>query len=255
VGGAFACLLFMFAMAGPGAAAEPRLEDLLAEASAAEARFDPQSALDLYLRANALHPEDAVILQKISRQYSDLTLDTSETKKKRELCAEALAYGERAVALQPDKALNLVSLAICYGKLGELSDQRTRVNYSRRVKQYAEQALTLDPDDDYAHHVLGRWHCEVASLDAASRIVLNVVYGGLPGASTAEAVRHLQRAVELAPDVPGHRLELGFALLADGKRADARTAFEQALALPQREKYEDEVRPRARAALAKLGKK
>jgi tetratricopeptide (TPR) repeat protein len=228
--------------------------ELLRDASAAEARLDPRAALELYLRIDALKPDDPTILQKISRQYSDLSVDAADKKMKRKLCAEALAYGERAVALEPDKTLNLVSLAICHGQLGELCDLRTRVNHSRRVKQYAEQALALAPDNDYAHHVLGRWHYEVASLGAASRLVLKLVYGGLPDASTAEAVRHLQRAVELAPNVPGHRLALGFALLADGQRTAARDAFERGLALPPCEKYEDEIRPRAQAELDKLAK-
>jgi tetratricopeptide (TPR) repeat protein len=250
-GGISALLLFLPAIGQ--VAVNPPPAEVLGKASAAEARFDPKKALALFLQADALQPGDAAILQQISRQYSDLTDDASDVTEQMRLGTEALSYSQRAVALRPDNALNLVSLAICYAKLGELSDTRTRVQYSRLVKQYAEQALTLDPNCDYAYHVLGRWHYEVASLGVGSRLVVQLVYGGLPGASTAEAVRHLQRATELAPDLPGHRLELGFALLADGQLRAARTAFARGLAMPQREKYEDESRKRARAALAKLG--
>jgi tetratricopeptide (TPR) repeat protein len=240
-------------LVGPvlSASDNPRLDGLLREAAAAEERLDVAAALELYLAADALQPDDATVLQKISRQYSDLSIDAKDRVEKRELCAKALAYGERAVALQPDSPVHLVSLAICHGKMGEVSDQRSRVRHARQVKQLAEQALALDPETPYAHHALGRWHYEVASLSAASRLVLNMVYGGLPGASAAEGVRHLERAVELAPDLPGHRLELGFALLADGQREAARRAFAEALAMPQREKYEDELRPRAQAVLEK----
>ncbi len=249
--GAGLALLPVLAVTGLPAA-NPSPAGLLSEAAAAEAHFDPRAALELYLRANAASPGKAAILQKISRQYSDLVLDTADPAEKKRLCVAALDYSQRAVALDPTNAVNLVSLAISYGKLGELSDVNTRVKYSRLVKQYAEQAVALDPNSDYAHHVLGCWHYEVASLDSASRFVVWLVYGGLPGASTAEAVRQLQRAVQLAPDLPGHRIELGFALLADGQRDAARVAFERALAMPQREKYESEARARARAALAKL---
>jgi tetratricopeptide (TPR) repeat protein len=246
--------LLLFLPATGLIAANPPPAELLRQATAAEARFDTKAALALLLQADAAQPGDAAIQQKISRQYSDLALDTPDAAGQKRLCTEALRYSQRAVELQPANAINLVSLAISYGKLGELCDTRTEVNYSRLVKQYAEQALTVDPDCDYAHHVLGRWHYAVASLDSASRFIAWLVYGGLPGASTAEAVRHLRRAVELAPGLPGHRLELGFALLADGQRRAARAAFEQGLAMPQREKYEVEVRERARAELAKLGR-
>jgi Flp pilus assembly protein TadD len=225
---------------------------LVQQALAAEARFDTSAALVLFQQADALRPNDAVILQKISREYSDSTADTPDVAEKRRRCTEALAYARRAAALQPHNAVNVLSLAICYGKLGLYSDTRTKIEYSRLVKQYAEEALALDPDYDYAHHVLGRWNYEVASLGLGTRLLVRVIYGGLPDASTAEAVRQLRRATELSPRLPAHRVELGFALLADGQRAAARQAFEQALAMPKVEKYDEEARHRARAALEKL---
>jgi tetratricopeptide (TPR) repeat protein len=222
------------------------------EGLAAEKRFDSKTALAAFLRADDAHPNDAFILQKISRQYSDLTIDaTSEAEKKR-LCVEALAYGKRAAELQPDNAVHLLSLGISYGKLGLYSDIRTRIEYSRLVRQYAEQALALNPDYDYAHHVLGRWHYEVSSLGGATKFFVRLVYGGLPPASTREAVRLLKRAVELSPACPAHRVELGFALLSDGQRQAARKMFDDALSLPPQEKYDLEACARAREALARL---
>jgi tetratricopeptide (TPR) repeat protein len=245
-----ALLLLAFTLAAIARAADA--EALVRDALVAEARFDSKAALALFLKADAARPNDPVILQSISRQYSDLTIDTPGVAGKKRLCTEALAYAQRAVALRPRDPVNVLSLAICYGKLGTYSDTRTELEYSRLVKQYAEQALALDPNYDYAHHVLGRWHYEVASLGAMTRLLVRLIYSGLPDASTAEAVRQLKRATELSPQLPAHRVELGFALLADGQRAAAQQAFEQALAMPQREKYDEEAWQRAREALAKL---
>ena len=100
--------------------------------------------------------------------------------------------------------------------------------------------------------MLGRWHYEVASLGAGTRFLVKLIYGGLQPATTADAVRHLRRAVELSPDLPAHQLELGFALLADGQRQAALQMFERALALPKKETHEAEARARAREALEKL---
>jgi hypothetical protein len=112
--------------------------------------------------------------------------------------------------------------------------------------------LALNPDYDYAHHVLGRWHYEVASLGAGTRFLVKLVYGGLPPASTKEAVQRLKRAVELSPEAPSHRVELGFALLANDEREAAREMFEHALTLPAQQMYDQESFQRARDALAKL---
>ncbi len=227
-------------------------DPLLRDALAAEARFDSQTALDLFRQADAARPNDPVILQKLSRQSSDLTLDTPDLAEKKRLCTEALAYAQRAVTLRPDDPVNVLSLAICYGKLATYADTRTKLEYSRLVKDHAEQALALAPRYDYAHHVLGRWNYEVATLGPATRFIVKIIYGGLPAASTAEAVRQLQLATELSPELPAHRVELGFALLADGQRDAAKKTFEQALVMPQREKYDGEARQRAREALARL---
>jgi tetratricopeptide (TPR) repeat protein len=227
-------------------------DPLLRDALTAEARFDSKTALDLFLKADTARPNDAFILQKIARQYSDLSFDTKDATEQKRLCTEALAFAQRSVALDPKNAVNVLSLAICYGKLGALSDTRTKIEYSRLVKDHAEQSLALDPAYDYAHHVLGRWNYEVATLGVATRFIVKLIYGGLPNASTAEAVRFLRRAAELAPQLPAHRVELGFALLADRQRDAAKLTFEQALVMPQREKYDDEARARARAALENL---
>jgi tetratricopeptide (TPR) repeat protein len=230
------------------AEADPMIEAALA----AEALFDSKRALELFQQANAQKPNRAFVLQKISRQYSDLTIDTDDPAEKKRLCVTALEYGQRAFDLEPDNAVNALSLAICYGKLGIYSNTRTRIEQSRLIRQYAEQALRLNPDYDYAHHVLGRWHYEVASLGAGTRFIVRLVYGGLPSASTADAIRHLQKAVELSPDLPAHRVELGFALLAAGQRDSARKMFEEALTMPQKEKHDVEALARAREALKSL---
>lgn len=243
-------MLLAGAFLAPARSAVP--DPLVRAALAAEARFDSKTALDLFLQADAARPNDPLILQRLSRQYSDLTLDAPDVTEKKRLCTAALAYAERALALRPNDPVNVLSVSICYGKLATYADTRPKLEYSRQAKDFAERALVLDPAYDYAYHVLGRWHYEVASLGFAIRAVVRIIYGGLPKASTAEAVRLLTRATELSPQLPSHRVELAFALLADGQREAAKKSFEQSLTMPKQEKYDDEARQRARGALEKL---
>lgn len=222
---------------------------------AAEARLDTPRALAAFLAADRAKPDDAFILQKIARHYSDSIVDlpadaVAEKKRRAEL---ALAYSQRAVALNPNSAENVLSLAVCHGTLAVYSDTRTKIRYSRLVKEEAERALAIDPDYDWAHHLLGRWHYEVASLGAATRFFVRLIYGGLPDASVDKAVAHLERAVALAPQTAPHHLELGFAYAAAGRVADARAAFERGLALPSTGKHDEAAKTRAREKLETLG--
>lgn len=244
-----ALLLSCLLVAGLRAASA---DDLVREAVAAEARLDSARALELFLQADAARPDDALILQKIARQYSDLSVDLPDVADKRRHAQLALDYAVRAVALNPQDPVNVLSLAVCHGKLAVYSDVRTRIAYSRQIKEEAERALALDPNYAWAHHLLGRWNYEVASLGATKRWLVRLFYGGLPEASTDEAIKHLQRAVALEPGELNHHLELGFAYAAAGRDAEARAAWEQGLAMPNRGKHDPAAKDRARAALAAL---
>jgi len=231
-------------------AAEPT--PLVREALAAEARLDARRALELFLQADAAQPADAFILQKIARQYSDLADDQPDIADRKRHAQTALDYARRAVALSPSDPVNVLSAAICHGKLGLHSDTREKVRYSRLVREDAEQALRLDPEYAWAHHVLGRWHYEVASLGPAAKFFVRLFYGGLPAASFDEGIRHLRRAAELDPAELTHWLELGSACLAAGQTEGARQHWIHGLAIPSRHKPDEPAKQRARAALARL---
>jgi len=242
-------LLLLLGLAAPGLARLTPDDDRVRPALEAEARLDSARALELFLALEKQHPDDAFLLQKIARQYSDLVVDQRDVAEKRRLAGLALDYAERAAAAQPDDPVNLLSVAISRGKLAVYSDTRTKVRFSRDVKDYAERALALAPDYAWAHHVLGRWHHEVAALGVTARVVVKLFYGGLPTASVGAAVTHLERAVALEPGELTHHIELGFAYFAAGRTDDAKAAWERGLALPSRGKHDEPAKRRARAAL------
>lgn len=243
----FILLLTLVALVRAGEAA-PQLQ----EALAAEARLDARRALELFLQADAAQPDNAFILQKIARQYSDLVEDQPEVAGKKRYAQTALDYARRAVAQNPSDPVNVLSVAICHGKLALYSDTREKVRNSRLVWEDAEKALALNPDYAWAHHVLGRWHYEVASLGATSKFFVRLFYGGLPTASFDKGIRHLRRATELEPAELTHWLELGFACLAAGQPDAARQHWTRGLAMPPRHKPDEPAKRRARTALARL---
>ena len=245
-----AALLAVSALAAAGARAET--DELVRAALAAEARLDTRQALALFQKAVAARPADAFLQQKLARQYSDLMVELPTPEEQRAAVMQALVHARRAAELEPRRAENVLSVAICLGKLGVLSGTREKVRYSRELRAEAERALTLDPGYAWAHHILGRWHHEVAELGGTARLVVKLFYGGLPGASHAEAVRHLERAVELEPAQLKHHLELGLALAGAGQPGPARAALERGLAMPSREKHDEAAKARARAVLDRL---
>jgi tetratricopeptide (TPR) repeat protein len=219
---------------------------------AADAQFNTEGALHFYLQACSECPKDSHVLLKVAKEYSDSTISISDPAECRLRIEKALRYAQRAAELDPRSAVALLSQAICYGKLGSYSGTREKIEYARLVKEYADRALAIDPDYAFAHDVLGQWEYEVAALGSTKRILVTLVFGGLPTASTAESVHQLERAVQLEPNTATHRLGLGFAYLANGERAKARKAFAEVIGMPCREIYDSNCHQRAERALASL---
>jgi len=234
------------------AVAHADVAELLKQGDAFDAKLDNAHALESYLQAEKLGATDPDTLTHIARQYALLMNDTESAEEQRHLGERALEYSQRAVAANPRHAKSLLSVAICYGRLIRFQDTRTKVEYSRFVKEYADRALKLDPTDSYAWHVLGAWNYELAQMGPFSRAFVKVVYGGMPPASNEEAERLFRKAVALAPERVSHHAELGRTLAALGRTQDARLELEKALALPSREKDDPESKQRAAATLGRL---
>lgn len=147
---------------------------------------------------------------------------------------EGLTLAEECVALWPASARAHTALAVAAGRVALFTpDIRSRVALAGRIRTAAEQALVLsDGAEDVAHHVLGRWHAEVAGLSPVGRLLARALFRGpeLKGASHAAALQHYETAVELAPRRLTHRTELGKVLLRLGRRREAIASFRAALA-------------------------
>lgn len=201
------------------------------------------------LNAHAFAEEARVAdLLRLSRQYSDL-VDTTKGTAARGHAEQALEYARRAVALEPANAKAHLSVAVCYGKLTEFVGNKTKIEYSRFVRDEALKAVALDPNDDFAWHVLGRWHHGVSEVGGVMRAMAKMVYGALPPASAEEAVKCLQKAAALAPRRIIHRSELARIYAAQKKPELAAKEWQAVLALPLADKGDAADQREARAAL------
>lgn len=226
--------------------------DLIKKSDALDRLGKNQEALALCLEAEKLSPNDCEILRRIAKQYAELVLDAADASQKRTLADKSLGYARRAVAAGPKNALTHLSLAICYGRAATVSDAKTKIAYSKLIKQHADDALALDPNNDLTHFVLGSWCYEMANLNGLLRALARVVYGAIPTATNKEAVRYLEKAVALNPRRVSNHAALGRAYAALHDTAKAKQSLSRALSLPNADKADDLVKKEAREDLAKL---
>lgn len=227
-------------------------DDLIAKGDALDQRFQATKALQFYLPAEKLQPTNVHVLVCIARQYRYLLADADTREEKLRLGGIALNYAQKAAALAPENAEAQLSVAISYGKMLPFMDTKSQIQASPHIKRYAEKAIQLDPRNDLAWHVLGRWHRTLSDVNMLKRSMASLIYGQLPKTTTEKAVSCFEKALEINPRRLMHYVELGRAYAQMGKTEDARRFIEKGLSMPSVEKDDPETKRRGQETLAKL---
>lgn len=224
-------------------------DEWLKRADRFESGGQTRDALAALMEADKLQPDRPEILLRIAKQHGDLMTETKDRAQRRAAAATALALSRRALALDPKSGDAHLAVAISLGKKTEFMANREKIEVSREIRKHAETALKLNPRCDYAHHMLGRWHQELADIGGATRALASVIYGGLPKASFDDAVKHFERARALRPDRLIHEIEHGRTLAMMDRNAEARSILTTALEKPNRDKDDAEAKERGKATL------
>jgi len=171
-------------------------------------------------------------------------------KDKEALYQKASDYATRAVAASPEKGEGHTKLAIAQGRLALFKGGKIKVEMSKTVKAEAEKALEINPDNDEALHTLGAWHREVATLPGVLKMFAKLIYGGLPPASTEEAVKYLEKSTAATPKIIEHHLELGKCYMVRRQWGLAKKAWAQCGNLKPIEAYDKDFQQEAKELLS-----
>lgn len=234
-----------------GAAAES-VNILVEKGKAFERKFQAKDALPLYLSAEKVEPKDPELLVRIARQYRYLMTDASDTREKLRLGHIALDYSTRAAAYGPRDSDAQLAPAITLGKMLPYLSTKEQVAASPRIKDSADKALAINPQNDNAWHILGRWNRVLAEVSSAKRFVAGLIYGQLPKGSIEEAEKDMKKALAINPHRLMHYIELGRIYAQMGRKEEAREFIDKGLAMPDTEKDDPETKQRGRETLAKL---
>jgi len=242
-------LLLTLLIALPALAEDPKVAALVRQGDAEERQGQTKAALADFRAAEELDAKNVGVLLRISKQYSDLVDVTKPPEAAQQLARKALDYAERALELDPKVAKAHLSRAIAYGKLTDFVGNKTKLEYSKIIKEETANSIELDPTDDFAWYVLGRWHAGVANVGGVLKVLAKVVYGGMPAASNEDAVKCLKKASELAPQRIMHHAELARLYKTMGKGDLATKEWQVVLALLTADSDDEKEKTAAREAL------
>ena len=251
----FLCAFFLSVGIAVGVAAptnlfapEANVATLLRQGDLADTRGDALQALTLFKAAEKIAPHDPEVLVRLADEYSNCIDDAPQTSAKRN--AEAtFRYAKRAVALSPKSSRAHLALSVAYGRMTDYVSNKTKIAYSRFIRDEAKKAIALDPKNDLAWHVLGRWNSGIADVNPMLQWFVRIIYGGLPAASNEEAARCLARAAQLAPHRIINHTELAAVYEKLGEKKRANHQWKIALSLTANDKAGRDAQQQARTAL------
>ena len=246
-------LIFLTLILGLNALAEdPTLTVLVRQGDLEERQGHLPAAMDDYLAAEKIDAKNVGVLLRISKQYSDQIDEAKSMSVAEKVAQKSVDYAQRALAVDPKNAKAHLSIAVAYGRLAGFVGDKTKLEYSRIVKDETGRSIELDPSDDFAWDVLGRWNAAVASVGGMVKFMATIIYGGMPAASNEEAAKCLKKAVELAPQRVIHHAELARVYKAMGKTGLATKEWQAVLAASASDKEEEKEQRYARTALGIL---
>ena len=226
--------------------------NLMVKGDAFDRVFKATEALQFYLAAEKLEPWNVRVLVRIARQYRHLMTDATTRETKMPLGAIALDYSRRVAALAPNDSEAQLAPAITYGKMLPLEGTKEQVAASALIKLSADNAIRIDPRNDSAWHILGRWDRAVAEVGGVKRAFGSLVYGKLPSSTNEAAAACFEKAIAINPSRLMHHIEIGRTYAVMGKKDEARRSIAKGLAMPDVEKDDPETKRNGREALAKL---
>jgi tetratricopeptide (TPR) repeat protein len=165
---------------------------------------------------------------------------------------QAVPIAEQAIAAKPEAADGYFVKAMAVGRVALAVGGREKVELSAAVKENAMLAIERNPQHDGALHILARWHREVTNLGWFLKTVAEIVYGGLPEASYAEAVQYFKQAIAAKPMHINHHYELGVTYEDMGEKEKAISEYQKVLELTPTQVDDGEIQAQAKARLDDL---
>ena len=253
------CALVMLVSAGgvraASVAATGELDATIVRGNEAYARGQLREALSAYQGAQAQDATHYGALVGLARVESELG-EAAKDEERRRLIAAAVEHARAAVKAAPERAPAHVWLAVALRQQSELAGPKTRAGLWREIRSELDRALGIDPGIARAYLERGRWHRRLATRGIWERAVSKVLLARVPkGASRENAVRDLEKAVELAPEAIEGRMELARIYLDLERPGDARRELERALGTPAVRPRDPGLQAEARTLLEKLAKR
>lgn len=213
------------------------LQQVFIKADSAYLQIGPQGEIDLLKANRETCGEASPVTRRIGIKYLEWgdniynkeVVQTSFDKK--DLFKEGLVWSRKGLKEDTTDHYNYEAMSMAYAAVLSVSGLRTKAKLADSVRVYAEECVRLNPKNDRAYHILGRWHYEVSKLGWLTKFLSKLIFREEQDGSFEKAAYYFYKAIEL-DNIPTHRYWLGLAYLETGEKEKALNEFKTLLDLP-----------------------
>lgn len=225
----------------------------LAKGDEAFSKFNNEQALEFYQKALQADPDNYEAAWKLSRAYVDVGENIPDKDKRAQYYRKAEEFARKAVEIDSMGSKAHLYLSIALGRVALDAGKKEQVRLSKEIKAEVDKALALDPNDDIALHVLGRWNRKMATLGWVQRKFADMFLGGVPkDASLENAEKCFRKAIEINPGHINHHLELALTLEKMDRKQEALEIYRKILEMPNKDADDEHHKEEAKKRLKKL---
>jgi len=143
-------------------------------------------------------------------------------------------------------------MALVMAKLAEVADENKRAALLiRQTKFYADNAVTLNPNNARANYVLGKWHYDMINA-AWIKKISKILYGGLPKADMDSAVYYMEKCRSIDQYFVRNYLDLAKAYQYNNRPSLALDVLKKLIKLPNRTADDAALKQEGQAMLDKM---
>jgi tetratricopeptide (TPR) repeat protein len=238
-------IILFFIVMGITVSFAQSVDELLKEGDDYVENYNHQKALDAYLKAEKIAPNNWEVLWRISRAYVDLgekmpEKTDAQKDEQEKVYQKAFDYADKSVKNGSNQAITYVRRAIANGRIALFQGVFSAVGTVNDVKDDCEKAIQLGNGGNYvqglAHYVLGRTHLKVCEKSYLVRLPIGLGWG-----DTEEAVRLLETAVKLKPNFRMFLFELAKAYVEEDEYEKAKETLKKVEKAPKVDEDDDKV--------------
>jgi len=248
------CLVFL--LISSGFILAQNVNELIKQGDELIDNFNNQEALERYLQADKISPNNWEVNWRISRAYVNIANQMPANTGDQEddqlaVYEKALDYADKAISIAPDKSATYLRRAIANGKIALFKGVFSVAGVVNKVREDIVKAIQLGNGGDYVqslcHYVLGRTHAKVSEKWKPARAILGLGWGDIE-----IAIEEYKKAIKLNSDFRMFYLDLARAYIEEDEYKLARQNLKIVPTKPKLEEDDDKRIEEAKKLLVEI---